>query len=77
MFITSNQIPVFDQGLPTPAPNPSVYYQFSYTIPADAFKDPEGDPITITPTLIPNNFTITYDSTVILKYFISLKNKNY
>ena len=63
LTITPNQIPVVDKGLYTPAPNPSVYHQFSYTIPADAFKDPEGDPIAITPTLIPNNFTITYDST--------------
>jgi hypothetical protein len=59
--VTANQIPTIDQGLPS-ALNVIVHQPFSYTVPADAFKDPEGEAYTIRYALIPDNFTTTYDS---------------
>ena len=61
--ILPNQPPVLDQGLHTPVTNVSVHHQFSYTIPNDAFSDPENDTYVITPTLSPNDFSLTYHST--------------
>ena len=60
--IIPNEIPEFDMGLHTVPTNVSVHHQFTYTVPSDAFKDKEGDAITITFSLIPNEFTMTYDS---------------
>ena len=61
--ILPNQPPVLDQGLHTSVTNVSVHHQFSYTIPNDAFSDPENDTYVITPTLSPNDFSLTYHST--------------
>jgi hypothetical protein len=62
MNIIPNEIPELDQGLHTVPVNVSVYFPFTYTVPADAFKDQEGDAYTIRHGLIPNNFTTTYNS---------------
>jgi hypothetical protein len=58
--VTENQIPMFDQGLPA-ASDVIVYFPFSYTVPIDAFLDPEGEIYSFRYELIPNNFTLNYD----------------
>ena len=60
--IVPNSIPESDMGLYNVPTNVTVHQQYSYTVPSDAFKDKEGDAITITFSLIPNEFTMTYDS---------------
>ena len=57
-----NNAPVLDQGLHTPVTNVSVYHEFSYTIPDDAFSDPENSTITVDVTLDPGDFELTYTS---------------
>ena len=61
--ILPNQPPVLDQGLHTSVTNVSVHHLFSYTIPSDAFSDPESNTIEITPILTPNDFVLTYHNT--------------
>ena len=61
--IIPNKIPEIDQGLYTVPVNQSIYHEFTYTVPTDAFKDFEGDAMTISPSVIPNEFTLSYDST--------------
>ena len=61
--ILPNQPPVLDQGLHTSVVNVSVHHLFSYTIPNDAFSDPENDLYVVTITLSPNDFVLTYHST--------------
>ena len=60
--IVPNEIPELDKGLYTPVVNKTVYEEWSYTVPIDAFKDSENDAISITHELIPNNFNTIYDS---------------
>ena len=62
LFIRDNKKPVVDQGLYNPVTNMSVFQQFEYTIPADAFTDFEGDTITYTAEVSPDDFTMTYNS---------------
>ncbi|CAI2381883.1 unnamed protein product [Moneuplotes crassus] len=57
--VTQNYIPQLDQGLPA-ATAVSVFYEFSYSVPTDAFKDIENDPMTIRVELVPPDFTVTY-----------------
>jgi hypothetical protein len=59
--IIPNEIPEYDAGLYTAVVNQIVYAEFSYVVPADAFKDYEGDSYSIRHELIPNYFTTTYD----------------
>ena len=40
-----------------------IYFPFSYTVPADAFLDPEGEEIFLRHELDPNNFLTTFDAT--------------
>ena len=58
-----NQPPVVDQGLHASVTNVSVHHQFVYTVPSDAFSDPENNPIVITSVLSPNDFVLTYNIT--------------
>ncbi|CAI2376366.1 unnamed protein product [Moneuplotes crassus] len=57
--ITQNYIPQLDQGLPAATAVPT-FYEFTYTVPTDAFKDIENDSITIRVELVPPEFTVTY-----------------
>ena len=61
--IIPNKIPEIDQGLYIVPVNQSIYHEFTYTVPTDAFKDFEGDAMTISPSVIPNEFSLSYDST--------------
>ena len=61
--IIPNEIPEFDTGLHVVPVNMTVHYQFAYTVPSDAFKDKEGDDITVVFSLIPDEFVMTYDNT--------------
>lgn len=58
--IKINKPPELDQGLPA-SNNTVVYFLYSYTIPANAFKDPEGEEISVRHELIPDDFVTTYD----------------
>lgn len=58
--VVPNRTPEIDQGL-VPAPNITVYFPFSYTIPANAFKDFENEQFTIVHEITPADFTTTYD----------------
>lgn len=57
--VTQNYIPQLDQGL-TAATDTSVFYEFSYVVPTDAFMDPEGDTMTIRVEVDPPNFSVAY-----------------
>ena len=61
MNIIENEIPELDQGLHTAVVNVSVHHEFTYVIPTDAYKDNEGEVMTITMTLAPAEFAIVYD----------------
>lgn len=61
LIVEPNRIPEVYLGLTAPV-NPTVYFPFSYTIPVNAFRDHENDPITIIPEIIPANFGTIYDS---------------
>ena len=60
--IVPNEIPELDKGLYTPVVNKTVYEEWSYTVPSDAFKDSENDALSITHELIPNDFNTASDS---------------
>ena len=62
MTVNANQIPTSNRGLYNSVTSPIAFFPFSYTVPIDAFKDPEGEAITITASLLSNNFPITYDA---------------
>lgn len=61
--VVANQPPRVDQGLQVAPQNVSVHYEFSYTVPSNAFMDPEGETIYIRHQLIPNNFPTTFNQT--------------
>jgi len=58
--VTQNYPPMLDQGLVTPI-NITTYSQFIYTVPIDAFKDPEGDDYTIRVEITNGNFILNHD----------------
>ena len=60
--IAENMPPEIDQGLSTPT-NVTTHFEFTYTVPTDAFKDPEGDDITISVEIVDGNFLLNYDPT--------------
>ena len=60
--ISINYPPELDQGLPAPI-NSSVYYEFWYIVPLDAFQDPENDSYSISVELDPPDFAISYNET--------------
>ena len=60
LYTSDNQPPLLDQGLSTPT-NTSIYCQFIYTLPIDAFKDPEDEDYTIRVEITNGNFILNYE----------------
>ena len=63
LTVTTNQQPEQDQGLYIVPQNISVFQEFSYFIPVDAFKDDEDDDIILSFTIDPGNVIPDYDLT--------------
>jgi len=61
LTVNLNQQPDQDQGLYTVPKDVSVFQQFSYVIPTDAFKDDEDDEIILSFTIDPGSITPDYD----------------
>jgi hypothetical protein len=62
LTIEYNNPPMLDGGFGADPTNVTVYFPFSYTLPADAFKEPDGDTYTFTVAVVPNNWSVVYNS---------------
>jgi hypothetical protein len=63
LTIDANDPPELDGGFGADPTNSTVYFPFSYTLPADAFKEPDGETYTFTVAVVPNNWSVVYNST--------------
>jgi hypothetical protein len=60
--VTENQLPEFDAGFGPPPINATVHYSFSYILPLNAFRDPDGETYTIAVAVVPNEWSVVYNS---------------
>jgi hypothetical protein len=61
LTIQTNQPPGLDNGLTTPV-NTTVYNEYSYIVPTDAFLDPEGEIFSFTVAVVPGDWSAVYNS---------------